>query len=235
MSDGSHTPCCPYHGQNILSQNKPVQDNKRSRRNSLKAGVVASTTLLLPEQGIAAQYGRSIKSMRGVVRVNRRQAQSYTPIKAGDTVEVAPGGFVRFVVERDSYLLRGGSRLRIESSGYGIISGLRLFTGALMGVFEKGGLRQVRTNHATIGIRGTGIYLDSKPEETYFCTCYGETEIEIAGHKEVVTATHHNALLLKTPKNNPWSIDRSIGMLGHSDDELRESEYYVGRRVPFDK
>ena len=224
MSDHIHSPSCPHHNA----------DSKHSRRNFLKAGAVASAALILPEQSIAAPYGRSIKGMRGFVEVNRRRAQSHTPIKAGDMVSVSRGGFVRFTVEQDSYLLRGGSRLRIESSGYGIISGLRLFTGALMGVFEKGGLRQVKTNHATIGIRGTGIYIDSKPEETYFCTCYGETELTVGKHKETVKATHHNALRISTPKNEQWTIQHMAGMIGHSDDELRESEYYVGRRVPFD-
>jgi len=224
MSEHTHLAGCPHY--------KPKKT--QSRRNFLKAGAAASAALVLPEQAIAAPYGRSIKSMRGFVEVNRRPAQSHTPIKAGDIVSVAPGGFVRFTVERDSYLLRGGSRLRIESSGYGIITGLRLFTGALMGVFEKGGLREVKTNNTTIGIRGTGIYIDSKPEETYFCTCYGETELTVGNHKETITATYHKALRLNTPKNDQWTIQHMAGMIGHSDDELRESEYYVGRRVPFD-
>ena len=33
------------------------------------------------------------------------------------------------------------------------------------------------TKNASIGIRGTGVYMESDPEQTYFCTCYGPADV----------------------------------------------------------
>ena len=224
-----HSPFCPCHKPSNMPRELRI-----SRRNFLKAGAVASTGLLLPEHSFAAGGDQSIKDMRGFVYVNRRLASYRTPIRPGDTVSVAHNGHVNFVVERDAYLLRGGSSMRIDAGDNGWIRSLSLFTGAFLGVFEKGRQRKVITRHATIGIRGTGIYLDTKPQETYFCTCYGQTELTVGDQREIVTAEHHQAMRILTPRNGQYSFDRTIGMVGHHDDELRRSESYVGRVVPFD-
>ena len=46
----------------------------------------------------------------------------------------------------------------------------------------------LHTTTATIGVRGTGVYLESDPEQTYFCTCYGITDIA-ANNDEQSTKT----------------------------------------------
>ena len=50
-------------------------------------------------------------------------------------------------------------------------------TGKLLSVHARGSNVQMSTVVATIGIRGTGVYLEADPEQTYVCTCYGVTDI----------------------------------------------------------
>ena len=61
---------------------------------------------------------------------------------------------------------------------------LRLLTGSLLSVFGERGANQalsVNTSTATIGIRGTGIYMEAEPDLTYLCTCYG-TVADVFGY-----------------------------------------------------
>lgn len=36
---------------------------------------------------------------------------------------------------------------------------------------------RVETSTGSIGIRGMGFYVEASPEQTYFCTCYGVTDV----------------------------------------------------------
>ena len=51
---------------------------------------------------------------------------------------------------------------------------LRVVTGAVLSVFSPGESKTLRTSTATIGIRGTAVYLEAEESRTYVCTCYGE-------------------------------------------------------------
>jgi hypothetical protein len=99
----------------------------------------------------------------------------------------------------DAFMLRGGSSLKIETGGQAMTSVLRLITGALLAVFGHGD-KSVITRAAAIGVRRTGLYLDTAPEQTYFCTCYGETELSVNGLSDrLITDEHHNAVMIHTP------------------------------------
>ena len=81
-----------------------------------------------------------------------------------------------FVVGEDAIMLRSNSRLILQSENR-LVSGLRLLTGAMMAVFAPG-KKTISTTTATAGIQGTGVYVEARPEETYFCTCYGAVQLE---------------------------------------------------------
>jgi hypothetical protein len=52
---------------------------------------------------------------------------------------------------------------------------------------------QLKTKTATVGIRGTGVYLEADPEQTYFCTCYGVADVtanDDPESKDTVVAQH---------------------------------------------
>jgi len=216
MSQNNHQPGCPCH---------PV-----SRRDFLMADVAAGAGLMLPTIGQA----NSIQYLTGSVFVNRRYANIGTAITPGDVVTVAYGSSVSFTVGEDAYTLRGGTTMKIESDDNVLVKGLRLFTGGVLGVFGQG-KKTINLRLATIGIRGTGLYLDTAPDKTYFCTCYGETELRVQGmESRVLTATHHNAVMIYTPPDDKNKIQNMAGFEYHTDDELRAAEALQGRKVPFD-
>jgi hypothetical protein len=178
--------------------------------------------------------GRSIYDMQGNVKVNDNVAVLETPVKPNDTVETGPDGRVAFVVGQDAFLLRGNSKLTVRGQG-GIVETVQLYAGKLLSVFGKS-RHQVRTPTAVVGIRGTGVYTEADPEQTYFCTCYGLVELFGANDpdsKETINAQHHDApkyILASAPAGKRI---RSAPFINHTDEELMIIEALVGRTVPF--
>ena len=114
--------------------------------------------------------------VEGDVRVDGRPAVAGQLVRPGDVIETGARSQAVFVVGRDAYLLRAGSRL--ETTGREmLIETLRVVTGRLLSVLGPGA-RRIETPTATIGIRGTGIYVEAEPERTYVCTCYGIADIQ---------------------------------------------------------
>jgi hypothetical protein len=174
--------------------------------------------------------------MTGEVRVNGKLVTSAAVIKAGDKISVAANGNVAVSIGEDAFLLRGGTTLETEAGGNAAITGLRLLSGAMLAVFGK---RQapayIVTSMATIGIRGTAVYLSLQPHSMYGCTCYGETEVHILDSSEIeqVGATHHHPYEIAANSQNVMAM-REMPIKDHTDDELRMLEGLVGRKPPFD-
>ena len=133
-----------------------------------------------------------IYRIQGRVRVNGKPVQRGQTIVPGDMLQTGAGGQVIFVMGQDAFLLRGSSRLETAGSN-GFADTLRLVTGKLLSVFSAGE-RHVVTPTATVGIRGTGLYVEAQPKRTYVCTCYGSVVVSPAGMpnmKETITTEHH--------------------------------------------
>ncbi|RPI45759.1 MAG: hypothetical protein EHM59_00600 [Betaproteobacteria bacterium] len=184
---------------------------------------------------------QSIYRLVGTVKVNDRDADLQTRIRAGDTVETGRDGELVFVIGSNAMILRAGSRLAIappeqpsERTSF-IVTGLRLLTGAILSVSRRQPMR-LETAVATIGIRGTGFYAESEPEETYFCTCYGEAEVVATADPEsrtsVVSRAHDQPVYI-VAGGAPGNNIRSAPFKNHTDDELRLIETLVGRSPPF--
>jgi hypothetical protein len=202
-----------------------------SRRRFLVNTAIAPLLLWLPGRAAAAS---TIHQLEGPVFVNNRPATEATSIKDGDQIVVAHGGKLAISIGGDAYLLRGGTVLETSGHGNAVISGLRLVTGAMLAVFAKRRKpAYIVTSTATIGIRGTGVYLSTQPHRLYTCTCYGETDLRIGHHVEQISATHHNAHEI-APDSNGLMAMKSMEVIDHTDDELRMLEGYVGRVPPFD-
>ena len=95
---------------------------------------------------------------------------------------------------------------------------------------------KVSTSTSTIGIRGTGFYVESDPEQTYFCTCYGVTEVASNSDpdsKETIAATHHDRPLYIVADGGQGKNIRNAPFLNHTDQELSLIETLVGRKTPF--
>ena len=82
---------------------------------------------------------------------------------------------------------------------------------------------------------GTGVYLESDPAQTYFCTCYGLAEVSATNDKEstqTVAAKHHDEPLYILANEKPGANIRKAPFKNHTDQELMLIETLVGRTPP---
>jgi hypothetical protein len=175
--------------------------------------LVAGAALLLVRQALAQDRVRPDVQKR----------------RAGERIVAGPGETIVFVVERDALLLRQNSTLELVRQGF------RLVTGAVLSVFSPGGRRELKTATATIGIRGTGVYLEAEPARTYVCTCYGEAVLEpvdAPGSRETVRTRHHEQPRYIMARGAPQMV-MPAPVRNHSDAELEMLEALVGREPPF--
>lgn len=182
---------------------------------------------------------QSIYRLAGSVKVNGAEATLSTRIGPKDTVETGKNSEVVFVVGGNSMILRDNSQITLEGSDNEnsnfIISGLRLLTGKLLSVSRSQGIH-IQTQTATIGIRGTGVYLESDPEQTYFCTCYGLADVSATNDpssKDSVESKHHDKPLYILANEQAGKNVRRAGFINHTDQELMLIETLVGRTPPF--
>lgn len=173
--------------------------------------------------------------VEGDVRINGKPAQAGFLVVPGDVIETGARSQAVFIVGRDAYLLRAGSRLQTAGKEM-LINSLRIVTGKLLSVLGPGA-RRIETPTATVGIRGTGIYVEAEPERTYVCTCYGIADIQANDKPEVretVKTKHHDQPRYVYGKSMP-SIRMIEGapVINHTDAELVMLEALVGRRPPF--
>lgn len=183
--------------------------------------------------------GQSVYRIVGSAAVNGKPATLQTRIQPGDTVETGKDSEIVFVVGGQSMILRADSRLTIEGGDNPrssmVISALRLLTGKLLSVSRKTSMR-LTTATATIGIRGTGWYAESDPGQTYFCTCYGSTEITATNDpesREQVTSKYHDRPLYILAKAERGRAIRNAPWINHTNEELVLVETLVGRWPPF--
>ena len=218
---------------------------------ALTAGVFATG---LPGAGALAQgfFGsrptrlpanQSIYRITGQATVNERDATLETRINPGDRVQTGANSEIVFVVNNHAMILRDNSNLVIEAekstatsaAAELVITGLRILTGKLLSVSRKSPM-QVGTLVATIGIRGTGFYVESDPEQTYFCTCYGVADIASntdPDSRETVTAKHHDRPVYIVGNETAGRNIRNAPFINHTDQELSLIETLVGRTPPF--
>lgn len=124
-----------------------------------------------------------------------------------------------------------------QSGSFGdlVISGLHMLSGKLLSVSRNSPM-EVNTVNATIGIRGTGFYVESNPGETYFCTCYGTTDVASQSDpssRETITSMHSHHPVYIVNDGGAGKQIRSAPFINHTDQELALVEALVGRVPPF--
>ena len=181
--------------------------------------------------------GKSIFDIKGKVTVNDAEASLSTLIKSGDVVKTGKNSHVVFVVNKDAFILRDNSSMEI--SGAEIVNTIRVFSGKVLSVFGQRKTAEkisVRSATATIGIRGTGVYMEVDPERTYLCTCYGVTDIVSVADPNVsehIASTHHDAPRYILAKAEMGKLIHPAPVINHTDMELELIEELVGRKTPF--
>lgn len=180
--------------------------------------------------------------MYGNVLINGKKIKPGAVITPGDTIETAPDAKVVYVMGQDAFLQRGSTTVNFGSDTTANV--MRVITGKILSVFGKGP-RSIVTSTATIGIRGTGCYIDDEGSgasaRTYFCLCYGDVKVTptAAPHETLSYQTeHHEHPIfiyneLSMPKMVKPQMMLPAGVIDHTDAELILLESLVGREVPF--
>jgi hypothetical protein len=200
------------------------------RRGFLGAGFA----LLLVRDALAAgSLEKGVYRVSGDARINGAPAKPGMEVKSGDVVTTGADSQIIFVVNRDAFLVRSHARLEVGGAAADVF---RIVTGALLSVFQPGGRKTLRAQNATIGIRGTGLYVEILGDRTYVCTCYGEAEIVPTAdpaHAETVRTRHHEQPRYVLPRGAPQMMMKAP-VVNHTDAELELLESLVGRTPPFD-
>jgi hypothetical protein len=202
-----------------------------SRRRFL-AGTAAA---LLMAPARAQKLLGVVHEVAGDVTVNHVRLTHLGVLEAGQTLRTGADGRIWFSLGGDACFLRPNSELRLDAwrARDAAIDLLRLVSGALGATFARGMHRTLIAPTATIGIRGTGIYLAAAPDAAYLCTCYGATEIATVpsgGTDSVaVAAEYHQARRIAGGKIVPAPFE------GHTNDEIARLEALVGRPNPFQR
>ena len=221
-----------------MQDSTPYLGNRLGRRGFLTGAAATVAGLFLPLPGRAEES--SIHDLRGEVLVNGKRIDRAAVIRAGDNVVTTSNGYVVFVVGQDAFMLRERGELRLEPNTVSstLIAGLRLVTGALGAVFGKRPAGRVGIVAATVtaGIRGTGVYMETRGEGTYFCSCYGTVDLQANANpsdRESIEATRHNnpRLILAQPKDGQLFVPATFQT--HTDAEMDMLEKCVGRRAPW--
>src|SRR5512139_1729140 len=173
-----------------MDQEPFEQDRREFLRRLFALGMFGGlSTLPAFRQALAMAPGQLVAGFRkvqGTVSVNGAPAQIDSLVFPGDVIMTGSASLAVFVVGQDAFLLRENSRLELAGDGTAqgtkagatkVVKTLRLTAGKVLSVFGSGGKR-LETVTAVAGTRGTGVYLEAEPDVTYFCLCYGRTELE---------------------------------------------------------
>lgn len=228
----------PYLGDLLSSQQECASTQRRA---FLASATTAVAGLLIPWPAASATTQRQVHDLRGLVTINGVRATADAVIVPGDVVMTGSDGYFVFVIGESAFMLRSRSELVVEkpaAEAYGAVYGLlRLVSGALGATFRRGTPARLQAANATIGIRGTGVYIETRGNGTYFCTCWGKTEIFVTAapsEKEWVEAEHHSPRLISMKKEETGYF-MPAPFETHSDDEMDILEKCVGRRAPWIK
>src|SRR5436190_382427 len=180
-----------------------------------------------------------VHELAGDVTLNDVPLTRQRALQSGQTIRTGGDGRVWFSIGSDAYFLRANSRLRLEASKprEAIVDFLRLVTGALGATFQRGTRRTLIAPTATIGIRGTGVYLEATPDVSYFCTCFGSTEILTAPSGSMmdsvtVAAENHLARRIHREAMSGMRIVPA-GFERHTNEEMARLESLADRPNPF--
>ena len=208
-------------------------DMHRTQRRALLAlGAAMSIPAALRLALAQSSAAQGMRNTRGEVRINGKPAEPGSTVLPGDAIETGRRGYATFVVGEDAFLVRANSRAELIGSA-GLVSAMQLVTGKLLSVFGSGRERRLVTATASIGIRGTGAYLEAEPTRTYFCLCYGTAEVAatMGGQRESVATTYHESPRYIYGDGRSRAIAPAY-MSNHSDSELMLLESLVGRSPP---
>lgn len=181
---------------------------------------------------------KGINSLSGNVTVNGNPAKAGAPVKPGDKVSTSNGSSAVLVIGKDGFLLRDSTTVTFQESKTkpGVVESVLVTTGKILAVFAKRTEESliIEVPHATVGIRGTGCYLEVHDARTYFCLCYGEAAVNGVGmpQPKILKTTHHENPVWLDDRGGIMKVEKA-SFVNHNDDELIMLEKLNGREPPF--
>lgn len=202
------------------------------RRSFLRAA--ASWTALGGYAAAHAQQRSNIVELQGDATVNGERVRPTTFLQTGDQIETGPGSNLVFVIGNAAFQVRQNSRMVVERGAtLNAVSVMRMLTGAVVSVWGKGFNRQIVTPTLTAGIRGTGVYTEVFPQQSYrsyFCNCYGVVDVDSGGEKVVSRSQYHQSFWGEAqPKDGKLLTPAKA--INHTDEELEFLARLVGQRT----
>ena len=201
------------------------------------AALYTSAAWLAPQRA-SAQGVSNIIELTGEVMVNGRRLSPDGMVQTGDRVQSGPGSTCGFTIGRDAFLIRPNTDLTLDrGASLFLINGARMVTGAFAAVFGRSDKpRTVFGPTVTAGIRGTGFYMQSHPDATYFCTCFGEIDLSaMSGEQETVRSSRHVARRILAAAPGARRTIMPAPMENHEDAELDRLALLVGQRSPWNQ
>ena len=181
---------------------------------------------------------KGINSLSGSATVNGSPAKVGTPLKPGDRVTTSGGSTAVLVIGKDGFLLRDNTSVTFQESKTkpGLVDGVLVTTGKILAVFatRADDALTIKVPHATVGVRGTGCYIEVHEARTYFCLCYGEAAVNGVGmpQPKILKTTHHENPVWLDDRGGIMKVEKA-GFVNHNDEELIMLEKLNGREPPF--
>ena len=216
-----------------LIQGRPEHDLLWYQRRSFLARAAAWTAM----GGVAAAQAQSrsnIVELQGDALLNGQRLRPDTTIQTGDEVTTGPGTNLVFVVGSASFRMRPDSRLVVERGNtLSFVSLLRLVTGGVASVWNKGGARSIITPTLTAGIRGTGVYAEvpaGQGGRSYLCNCYGTVDLVAGGDTATSQTDYHDAYWAEVEAREGRFL-RPAPAINHGDEEMEMLARLLGQRT----
>ncbi|MES2282296.1 MAG: iron dicitrate transport regulator FecR [Pseudomonadota bacterium] len=202
------------------------------RRDTLKA---AAAWVAMGGFGASmAQQRTNVVQQTGDALLNGSRLLPGQTIQTGDQLQTGPGSSLVFVMGNASFLVRQNTMMTVERGAtLSAVSILRLVTGAVASIWNKGGSRSIVTPTLTAGIRGTGVYTEVLPQQdsrTYFCNCYGTVDLNASGSKQLSQSDYHQSFWAE-PASKEGPRLTPAGYLNHTDAEQEFLAELIGQRT----
>jgi len=227
-----------------MEHDRTELDRRTFLKKMLVASVVsgaASSTLVrrVMAMGAGGQLLEGVRKVQGTVVVNGVPARVGSVVFPGDVITTGSASLVVFVIGKDAFLVRENSRVELagEKAGPGnlnIVHTLKVASGKVLSVFGAGG-KHIETVTAIAGTRGTALYLESDPDVTYLCLCYGEIDLDakyFPGERKTFSTKHHEQPYYILGAGAKRAFLKAP-MLNHTDEEVTMLEALVGHTPPF--
>lgn len=202
------------------------------RRDTLKAAAAWMAMGGLP--AAIAQQRSNVVELVGDSLLNGSRLLPNQTVQTGDRIETGPGAGLVFALGNASFRVRQNTMMTVErGSTLSAVSLLRIITGGVVSVWNKGGSRSIVTPTLTAGIRGTGVYTEVLPAQnnrTYFCNCYGTVDVEAGGNKALSQSDYHQSFWAGTDAQGTATLT-SAGFLDHTDEELEFLARLINQRT----